>query len=115
MTSAPLNVSTPEKKPLAVAYEVCLEVAARVWCDPAFSHVTMNIDAARKIAEILQDVSNEVGAASKMFAIDSLRLHVGADATDFEAKIILFKGKEDPAKSFLLRNKSGNIELLKLD
>lgn len=35
-----------------------MEVAARIWCDKAFSHVVMDGDAAMKIAKILFFVAN---------------------------------------------------------
>lgn len=37
--------------------ETCLEVAARIWCDPDFSHVVMDAEAAKHIATILYSVA----------------------------------------------------------
>lgn len=38
--------------------DTCIEVAARIWCDKEFEHVTMNADAAMEIAKILFFVAN---------------------------------------------------------
>lgn len=37
----------------------CREIAARIWCDPAFKHVAMDVEAAEEIAELLFDVADE--------------------------------------------------------
>jgi len=42
-------------RPLTI--ERAREIAARVWCDPEFSHVEMHVNAAEQIAEILVQVS----------------------------------------------------------
>ena len=39
--------------------ETCIHVAARVWCDQDFEHITMDGEAAMKIARILYFVANE--------------------------------------------------------
>ena len=33
---------------------IAREVAARIWCDPDYSHVTMNPEIAEKIAQMLK-------------------------------------------------------------
>lgn len=38
--------------------KTALEVAARIWCDPAYQHVTMDVAACDDIADILLRVAN---------------------------------------------------------
>ena len=45
----------PKPPPSVMAYHI----AARTWCDLEMSHVTMDIEAATKIAYILDDVMKE--------------------------------------------------------
>jgi hypothetical protein len=42
-----------------MSMNTCREVAARIWCDPAFSHVVMDVKACEHIAAILYSVTNE--------------------------------------------------------
>lgn len=37
--------------------DTCREVAARIWCDPAYSHVVMDVKACEHIAAILYSVA----------------------------------------------------------
>ncbi len=39
--------------------ETAREVAARIWCDPAFSHVVMDGRLCEQIAQKLVEVANE--------------------------------------------------------
>ena len=39
----------------------CKEVAARIWCDSVFEHVTMDTEAALKIADFLYEAAKSQG------------------------------------------------------
>lgn len=39
--------------------ETCLQVAARIWCDKEFRHITMDPQAAKDIAKILFFVAQD--------------------------------------------------------
>jgi len=39
--------------------ETALQIAARIWCDPDYEHVTMNPDLCEHIAHLLMTESNK--------------------------------------------------------
>jgi hypothetical protein len=45
------------KKGIKMNIETARGIAARIWCDPEFSHITMDIKAAEEIAQILLHVA----------------------------------------------------------
>ncbi len=46
------------KRKEGVSMDTCRQVAARVWCDKEFSHVTMDVNVCEKIASLLFEVYN---------------------------------------------------------
>lgn len=46
--------------------ETAREVAARIWCDPAYSYVVMNAALAEAIAKMLLEEANWQEAAAKL-------------------------------------------------
>lgn len=40
--------------------EICREIAARIWCDPAFSHIAMNAELCEAIAwQLFTEAKNQ--------------------------------------------------------
>lgn len=39
--------------------ETCREIAARIWCDPEYQHIVMDVEACEKIAQILFEIANK--------------------------------------------------------
>lgn len=51
--------TTPPKPKLD--HEICIQIAARIWCDPEFEHITMDIEAAQDISDILYMTAHSQG------------------------------------------------------
>lgn len=68
-----------------ITFETAREIAARIWCDPEYSHVVMDVTLADTIAEMLHAHANRI-ESSVNAAINWLIADANSDLTAGELR-----------------------------